>query len=249
MNNRQKELLDKLKILGHISVVGQSRELHVTEMTIRRDLQLFEKLGLATRVHGGAIPRSQQTLGVEALMHPASDGQIRIAKLAIQQLAPGSVVMLNTGTTVLQVAREIAAARIPLTIVTNSLPVAVVLYQSECQVLITGGTLRRQALDLAGPITEKNLDEYHVDTLIAGCDGADSSRGFFTRDISLAEMERKSVAIAQKVVIVTEAKKFEQPSLAKFADTKNVSLLITDHDLPVDKKSDLERAGVKIAIA
>ena len=246
MNNRQRELLESMKKVGHVSIVEQSKIFGVAEMTIRRDLEMFENLGLAIRIHGGAISKQQSAFEMDALISPARSGQMSIAKIAVRQLVPGSVVMLNAGTTVLQVAREIAAQKIPLTIVTNSLSVAIVLYRSECQVLITGGTLRRQALDLAGPITEKNLDEYHIDTLLAGCDGADSQEGFFTKDISLAEMERKSVKIARRRIIVTETTKFGQRSLTKFADVGEISIVITDKALPNADIANLEKAGVEL---
>ncbi len=178
MNSRQQILVDRLNNTGHLSVVEQAKELAVTEMTIRRDLQLFEKDGIATRVHGGAVPRSPIPHGIDIMAKKPREPQIAIAKQAVKLLKPGSTVLFNVGTTVLQVAREIATLKIPLTVITNSLPVAIALYKSECQVILPGGTLRRQGLDLIGPLTLKNIDEYHVDVLITGCDGALPDEGF-----------------------------------------------------------------------
>jgi len=246
MNYRQKKVLGRLKATGYVSVVDQAKELHVTKMTIRRDLQMLEQIGVATRIHGGAIPKSELTIGLEMLTVSPRPGQVEIARLAIKKLAPASVVMLNTGTTVLQVAREIASSSLPLTVITNSIAVAVVLYKSEAQVLVTGGSLRRQALDLAGPIAMKNLDEYHVDTLVSGCDGADSEAGFFTADVNLAEMEKKAVEISGRVLVVAESFKFSRRSLAKFAEVDEVNMLITDSRLsPVDEEN-LRKVGMDV---
>ena len=232
MNDRQKKILQKLKKNGHVSITEESQAFAVNEMTIRRDLTALEKIGEATRVHGGAIPRSPMPGGLDFMTSPAREAQIKIAKEAIKHLQPNSTVMLNTGTTLLQVAREIANAEIPLTIITNSLAVAIALYRSRCQVILTGGTLREKWVDLAGPVTQKNLDEYYVDVLITGCDGALADEGFFTSDINLAEIERKSVEISSKVIVVTESAKFGQKSFAKFANIDEVDLVISDQNLP-----------------
>jgi DeoR/GlpR family transcriptional regulator of sugar metabolism len=246
MNQRQQILLDRLKNTGHISVLNQAKELSVTEMTIRRDLSFFEKQGIATRIHGGAIPSVPLPQGIDIMAGKPREAQTAIAKQTLKLLTPGSTVLFNIGTTVLQVAREIATAKIHLTVITTSIPVAVALYQSECQVILPGGTLRRQGLDLTGPITEKNLNEYHVDALISGCDGAVADDGFFTSDINLAEIEKKSVEIAKQVIMVTESNKFGQKSFAKFANISDIAYLVTDKNLSARNQTALSAAGVKI---
>jgi DeoR/GlpR family transcriptional regulator of sugar metabolism len=248
MNDRCRILVDKLKSEGHVSVVEQSKKLQVTEMTIRRDLRALEEMGVAIRVHGGAIPATPLPRGLDVITRIPRKDQILIAKRAVAMLAPDSTVMLNVGTTVFQVAREIAASNIPLTVITNSLPVAVALHQSECQVILTGGLLRNKALDLAGPLTEKNLDEYQVDILIAGCDGMDPEKGFYTSDANLAAIERHSAKIARKVAIVAESAKFATRAFAKFAEIEDVSTLITDDGISKSAHSLLEKCGVEVLL-
>jgi len=242
-------LLDRLKSEGHVSVGEQAAKLRVTEMTIRRDLRAFEELGVATRVHGGAIPATPLPCGLSVISRIPRPEQIRIAQKTVETLAPNSTIMMNVGTTVFQVAREIAAANIPLTVITNSLPVAVALHQSACQVVLTGGLLRREALDLSGPLTEKNLDEYQVDVLIAGCDGMDPERGFHTSDANLAAIERHSAKIAEKVVIVAESAKFAARAFARFADMEDVSTLVTDAGISPPTAAELSRLGLEVLIA
>lgn len=248
MNDRRRMILDRLKTEGHVSVMEQSQKLHVTEMTIRRDLRGLENMGLAIRVHGGAIPATPLPRGLDVITRIPRKDQILIAKRAVSMLSPDSTVMLNVGTTVFQVAKEIAASNIPLTLITNSLPVAVALHQSECQVIITGGLLRSKSLDLAGPLTEKNLDEYQVDILIAGCDGMDPKKGFYTSDANLAAIERHSAKIARKVAIVAESAKFATRAFAKFAEIEEVSTLITDDGISKSTTSLLEKRGVEVLL-
>lgn len=249
MNHRQQTLMDELKTNGHVSVVDLAQKLQVTEMTIRRDLQQLESQRLLTRVHGGAVPCSKLPLGADMLTAPANEQQIAIAKATVDALPANATVMLNVGTTVLQVAREIARRQLALTVVTNSLPVAIILYQSECHVLLTGGSLRRQSLDLVGPVTEQNIDEYHVDILIGGCDGAMAGEGFFTSDVNLAAMEQKAVRVASKVIIITESHKFHKRSLAKFADISEVSTIITDSKLSSVDANLIKQHNVKLITA
>ncbi|MEA2011691.1 MAG: DeoR/GlpR family DNA-binding transcription regulator [Verrucomicrobiota bacterium] len=249
MNKRQQILIDKLNNIGYVSVIDIAKEFNVTEMTIRRDLSFFEKEGFAIRVHGGAVPRSPVPLGIDVMMQKPRDTQIAIAKQALKLLKPYQTIIFNVGTTILQIAKEIAVAKIPLTVITNSIPVAITLYKSKCQVLLTGGTLREHGLDLIGPITEKNLHEYHVDLLISGCDAALADEGFFTSDINLAEIEKKSVKISHRTIVVTESNKFGHKSFAKFANINEVDIVITDSNISKEDLFLLQKQETQVIIA
>ncbi len=245
MNIRQKTLLEKLKKLGTLSIEEEADHFSVSTMTIRRDIQLFEEHGLAIRTHGGAVPRvnDPSQLFIQA---KSTEAQKHIAAKTIELISPGSTIMLSTGTTTLEVARQLATSSLQLSVVTNSLPIAATLYQTQIQVILTGGTLRSNSLDLTGPVTEKNIDEYYIDTLITGCDGAIAQEGFFTKDMNLAEMEKKSVKKSRKVIVTTESHKFNNPSFVKFASTKEVSVLVTDKKISDNDKHILASAGMKV---
>ena len=248
MNNRQNKILQKLKKEGHVSIAKEAALFEVNEMTIRRDLIALEKIGEATRIHGGAVPWSPFPDGLDIMTAAPRQNQILIAKETVKQLEPNISVMLNTGTTVLQVAREIAAKEIPLTVITNSLPVAIALYRTPCQVVLPGGSLRQKWADLSGPLTRKNLDEYYVDVLITGCDAAMSEDGFFTDDINLAEIEQKSVEISKKVIVVTESSKFGHRSFAKFAELDEIDSLITDNDMKKTDKENIRKRDINLIL-
>jgi DeoR family transcriptional regulator of aga operon len=246
MNRRQQSIVNELNKTGHVSVITLAKKLNVTEMTIRRDLKLLEEDQLLTRIHGGAVPCSKLPIGADILSEQPNAEVMAIAQETVKHLKPNTTVMLNVGRTVLQVAREISIQGLPLTVITNSLPVAITLYQSECNVFLTGGALRRQSLDLTGPLTEKNIEEYHVDILITGCDGAVAGESFFTNDINLAALEQKSVSIASEVFIVTESHKFKKRSLAKFADFSDVSTVITDSGLSQSDTDAMLKTNIKL---
>lgn len=248
MNRRQKTLLDKLVRLGRISIEAEAPVFGVSEMTIRRDITLLEEMGLAIRTHGGAVPRTDVKESILAETS-STDGQKRIARKILELIPDSCTLMLSTGSTTLEVARHLAVSGKRLSVVTNSLPIAAALFQTPVQVILTGGTLRSDSLDLAGPVTEKNLDEYYIDMLISGCDGAIAAEGFFTKDINLAEMERKAVQKSKNVLIVAEAGKFERRAFVKFASTAEVSAVVTDGRLSQADAAALDKAGVKLITA
>jgi DeoR/GlpR family transcriptional regulator of sugar metabolism len=246
MNARQKALLEKLERLGRLSIEEEAAALAVSTMTIRRDIREFESRGLAVATKGGAAPKSP-TREMLFAQPKSSEAKIRIAQKAAEMVVPGSTVMLSAGTTTLEVARRLAAADKHVSVLTNSLPAAAALFQTKAQVILTGGSLRPNSLDLTGPVAEKNIEEYYIDTLITGCDGV-SGEGFFTTDLGLAEMEKKSVRKSGKVIVVTESRKFQKPSLVRFASISDAAAVITDKDIPQNFRDILSSSGVELII-
>lgn len=244
MNSRQKKLLEKLRKGIELSITEEAGNFGTSEMTIRRDFQFLQDEGLALRTHGGAVIRDTADNELTNISN-ASDAQKRIAKMTLKLIKPNATIMLSAGTTTLQVAREIAKSGMRISIVTNSLPIAAVLFKTDVKVLLTGGELRKNSMDLVGPVTEKNLGEFYIDTLISGCDGADPQEGFFTSDMNLAEMEKKSVQISEKVIIITESHKFLKRSFVKFALPEEVSIVVTDRSLPPKKLAAMKKHGIE----
>jgi len=248
MNIRQKNLFEKLQKSGRVLIDDESRHFGVSAMTIRRDLQFLEDTGLAVRTHGGAIPRVETNNQLTTLT-AATDAQKRIAKEVVKLIKPGSTIMISVGTTTLQIARELVASGMQLSVVTNSLPIAAALFQSKVKVLLTGGFLRDQSMDLVGPVAEKNLSEFYIDILITGCDGAVSDIGFFTSDLNLATMERKTVEVSEQVIVVTESHKFQKKAFTKFASLDDVSTVITDSSLQELDYQRLKAHDIQVILA
>jgi DeoR family transcriptional regulator of aga operon len=245
MNKRQQILSDKLSRLGRISLEEEAAVFGVSTMTIRRDIAMFESQGIAVRSQGGAVSRVTDPFQL-LLGGVATENQSRIARKALSFIPDGCTLMLSTGSTTLEVARQLAVSGKRLSVVTNSLQIAAALFQTTVQVILTGGSLRANSLDLIGPVAEKNLDEYYIDILITGCDGAIAEEGFFTKDLNLAVMERKSVEKSSKVILVTESSKFNHPSFVKFAETEKISVLISDLNLTDSDFASLEKIGVQV---
>jgi DeoR/GlpR family transcriptional regulator of sugar metabolism len=247
MNQRQQQLLDRLNRIGKILIEEEAEHFCVTPMTIRRDLRFLEKNGLAVQTKKGAIPKPKIHA---APLNMAEDSAIKrkIAAKLLEKIEPTSTVMLSTGTTTLAFARLLAEQNLSLTIITNSIPIASALFQTRIKVILIGGELRTTSLDLVGPAAEKYLSEYHIDLLVTGCDGADAQQGFYTSDLNLANLEKLSAKVSDKVIVITESRKFGKKALVKFAEIADVDAIITDDHLKAIDRELLTRREIEFDV-
>jgi DeoR family transcriptional regulator of aga operon len=117
------------------------------------------------------------------------------------------------------------------------------------QVLLLGGYVRNDFPSLYGPMTESMLKSFHVDNLFIGCDGADSTRGFYTSNLLISSLEQEMINIASRVILVTESWKFGRKGFVRFAEPKQVHTLVTDGGLSAANRKALAENGVNILIA
>lgn len=247
MNLRQQELKNRIDAFGHIEIADEAQFFAVSEMTIRRDIVLLEKNGLAVQVKGGAIPKAKIC---ESMSSSPAKNAIAAAMLQLfEQMPEVKTLMLSAGGTTLAFARLLAQRSLPLTVLTNSIPIASALFQTRCKVILTGGELRANSMDLVGPAAEKYLADYHVDLLFTGCDGADSQEGFYTSDLNLASYEKLSVKISDRVFILTESAKFRSKSMVRFAELDEIDTLVTDSGLKAIDREMLSRQNIRIITA
>lgn len=248
MHQRQKKILDMLQN-GRLNIHAAAAELGVTEMTLRRDLLSLEKRKLVLRVKGGAVLHPAQ-YEPETGDATRQDRKFAIAEVLYERIMPADSIFLSTGTTSLAFAKVLARRNIrPMTVITNSLPVASALFRSSCRVILLGGELRATSLDLVGPVAERDLEEYHVDWLVSGCDGAFPDYGFYTSDVRLSELEKKSRRIADRAAIITDSVKFGRRALTRFASLDDIQLLVTDDELSATDREKIRAAGVEILLA
>ncbi len=245
MHQRQRKILELLQV-GPLRIKTAAAQLGVTEMTLRRDLRELEARKLVLPVRGGAIPHPAR-YEPEPASPDRLECQFALAEALFLRIFPVDTVFIGTGSTTLALAKLVARRnRHPMTVVTHSLAVASALFQSHCKVILLGGELRNNSLDLVGPVAERNLEEYHVDWLISGCDGARADYGFYTSDVSLSNLERKSIGIADRVAVLTESSKFGRRALTRFAAPREIDLLVTDSALSDSDERKLRQAVLEI---
>jgi DeoR family transcriptional regulator of aga operon len=237
------KILEMLAREGEVSVQQLSERFGVTSMTIRRDLETLEQQGQLTRTHGGAV-FSQRAVIEFAFLERGRARQAEkqaIAREAARLIEPGMTLVLDTGTTTLEVARALAGVP-DLTVLTSSLAIASAMHAyGNIELVLLGGTVRRRSPDLMGALTEENLERFRVNMAILGCDGADAS-GVYTTELSIARVSRAMINSAQNVVLVADSSKFERTSFVRFATWNQIHRVITDEEMPPAERKWLTKA-------
>ena len=246
MHQRQKKILDMLQ-KGKLLIPEAAETLGVSQMTLRRDLRELESRKLLLQVKNGAIPHPARYEPEPVLDDELMQCKFALANLLYDAIMPVTSLFISTGTTALAFAKVIARRNsLPVTVITNSLPVASALFKTSCKVILLGGELRTNSLDLIGPAAERNLLDYRVDYLVSGCDAALSEYGFYTSDVSLAQLERKSIQIAEKSAVITDSSKFSRGALTRFAALSDINLLVTDNKLVANDLKNLQDAKIEV---
>jgi DeoR/GlpR family transcriptional regulator of sugar metabolism len=256
--HRQSLILQDIRRAGSARVSDLTARLGVSDMTIRRDLEVLASAGLIEKVHGGAVlpgaPSSHEP-GFEAksvLERPEKDA---IARAAAALVVPGTAIALSAGTTTYALAHYLLD--VPgLTIVTNSMRVAN-LFESarpaaqagaNASVVLTGG-VRTPSDALVGPIADLAIRSLHVDLLFLGCHGIDPVAGLTTPNLAEAETNRAFVHAARRVTVVADHTKWAIIGLSSFADLADVDTLITDSELHAEARAVLTEQIGQLIIA
>lgn len=259
-SQRQDRILAEVRAHGAVRVADLVEQLDVSEMTVRRDITELDRAGLVRRVHGGAVSpdggRPTDEPGFEAKSSWAQDEKDAIARLAAATIEPGQAVALSAGTTTHLLAQRIAAdpALRPLTVVTNSLPVAQTLHQAApgvstgltLDVILTGGT-RTPSDALVGPVADTALATLRVDRLFLGVHGLDES-GLMTPNLAEAATDRALLRCAAAVTVLADHTKWGVVGLSRIAALTDVDVLVSDSALPQAARSVLADAGCTLLV-
>ncbi|WP_168119402.1 DeoR/GlpR family DNA-binding transcription regulator [Paenibacillus sp. HB172176] len=217
---------------GSIRVTELSELCQVTEETIRRDLARLEQAGRLRRSHGGAVSVKDQQPET-----PYSEREIanaeekrRIAEEAVKLIRPKERILLDASSTAWYMAQTMPD--IPLTVLTNSIKVALELASKErVEVISTGGILAARSLSYVGPLAERSLDAYHVDKAFLSCKGVHLERGMSESNELQARIKHRMVGMADKVVLLADSSKFGVQAFTHVADLNAIHHMITDNGL------------------
>ncbi|MCY7342191.1 MAG: DeoR/GlpR family DNA-binding transcription regulator [Pseudonocardia sp.] len=247
---RQEVILDEVRTTGGARVSELVERLGVSDMTVRRDIEVLAGQGLVTRVHGGATVTGSSVdepgFAAKSGLHTAA--KQAIAAAAASLVEPGASVALSAGTTTHAVATALLA--VPgLTVVTNSLRVAEVMHDAgHPSVVLTGGE-RTPSDALVGPIAVEALRRLHVDWLLMGVHGMDAEAGFTTPNLVEAETNRALVACARRVAVVADNSKWGVVGLSTIATLSEVDVVVSDTGLGADARSILESSCGRLVLA
>ncbi|HSK91508.1 MAG TPA: DeoR/GlpR family DNA-binding transcription regulator [Euzebyales bacterium] len=233
---------------GRVDVARLAEEFGVTTETIRRDLSTLERQSMVMRVHGGAIPTER--LGFEPGVARRSGVMVaekeRIAKAAMAEVPDEGGILIDAGTTTAQLAQLMPTDR-DLTVVTNCAPIAVTLAaKPRIKVLLVGGRVRGRTLAAVGDWTTRALSQIYIDVAFVGTNGFSTQRGLTTPDPAEAAAKRAMIEAARRTVVLADHTKFGADALMRFADLRDVDVLITDTGLDADLIADIQGAGPRV---
>ncbi|NDL61209.1 transcriptional repressor AgaR [Acerihabitans arboris] len=232
---RRERIVGQLRALGSVQVNVLAADFNVSTVTIRNDLSFLEKQGVATRAYGGAMlcpaPVVEAERSIEAKRSENSTIKERIGKLAASLITPGSTIILDSGTTTYEIARQLRGHE-DVIAMTNGMNVAEALLDAPgVDLLVTGGRLRRHSLSFFGSQAEISLQNYHFDMLFLGVDGLDPLMGVTTHNEDEARLNRCMCDASKKIIVVTDSSKFYRISLHKIISIDSVDKIITDSNI------------------
>lgn len=247
---------------GFVRVADLASAFGVTPVTARADLDALERGGAIRRVHGGAVPvngvgpadhRPEREPTFEQALETSVRPKQAIGEAAAALVRSGQSVILDVGTTTLQIARALRRRTDleDVTIFTNGLSIALELEPEipRFTVVVTGGTLRPKQHSLVHPLAGSMFDEIHVDVAFVGGNGVDAAHGVTNANLPEAQVKALMLRAAARAVIVADASKLGEVHLGRIAPVDAFSLLITDAAAPEVLVEEFEALGLPVLIA
>lgn len=247
---RQLKIREMLEAQGFVDLATLCQELDTSESTVRRDLIVLQDEGVLKRVHGGAMAvRSQGARGDDFAGHARRmvDEKRRIAAATAELIEDGQTLILDAGSTVAVVARELLDRS--LHVVTNSFPIAEILGEARrVEVTLTGGQLDSQFGVMLGPLCEQMLGSLAVDVAVMGIGGV-TEKGLSNSNPLVVGSERKMLEVARKVIIVSDHTKFGRGALIPLAPLDVVDIVVSDTGLDPEHQAWLRSHDIDVRLA
>jgi DeoR/GlpR family transcriptional regulator of sugar metabolism len=249
VEERRQRVLDLVSERGFISLDDLKQVIGTSESTLRRDLDYWHQHGALRRTHGGAIYVGDAT-GLPALEERSAkqlEEKRLIAQAAAARIREGDTVLLDGGTTTLEVARLLVGRS--LQIVTNSLPIANLFASSrETDLVILGGYVYPKTGVALGPLTSHMMEDIHVQQTLLSVGGI-TPKGLFNSNLLLVETERQMLRCAEEVVVVADHTKVGRQALAFLCDFGAIDTLIVDSRLTAEQREIVEQSGARLILA
>ena len=243
---RKNEILHKLRTEQRVLVSELADYYHVTEETIRRDLDKLEKEGYATKTYGGAILGNSTKTDLSYTIRNKTNVEAKntIAELVAEFIDDGEHLMLDDSSTSLYVAKMLKEKK-NLTIITNSVELVMELADVEgWTIMLTGGRLKPDSLALVGQQTQAMLRTFHVDTTVFSCKGIEPNAGITDSSEFHAETKQSMLAAAKRRILTIDSSKFDKVSFVRIADLSGVDLIVTDRKPDSAWLTAFERRGI-----
>jgi DeoR/GlpR family transcriptional regulator of sugar metabolism len=246
---RRQKVLELVKEKGFAELTDLASALSFSESTIRRDLDYWDRHGLLKRTHRGAMYKGEGfTLpALEERFATATEEKKQIARAAAARIQDGEALLLDGGTTTLEVARLLVGRS--LQIVTNSLPIANLFASSrEVDLVMLGGYVYPKTGVALGPLTVRMMEDVHAHQAILSVGGI-TAKGLFNSNLLLVETERQMMRCADEVVVVADHTKIGRQALAFLCELSAIDTLIVDAGTSAEQRRLVSEGGARLIVA
>ncbi|MFO0977618.1 MAG: DeoR/GlpR family DNA-binding transcription regulator [Planctomycetaceae bacterium] len=247
VDERRSRILQIAEELGFVSLQRLVSELGASESTVRRDLEFLDASGHIQRTRGGASYLGDAQSDFDARRSLASREKQWIAKRTAELISEGETVLLDGGTTTLEVARHLTGKTIQ--VLTNSLPIASLLMnRPEIELIFIGGYVYPKTGVALGELSVDALRKIHAGRLIMSTGGI-MEEGLFNSNALLVETERQMIRAVDRVTLVADSSKFGQRALSHLCPLSDVDEIVTDDGVSSEWRQRMESAGLRMEIA
>jgi DeoR/GlpR family transcriptional regulator of sugar metabolism len=229
---------------AHVSDLAES--FGVSEMTVRRDLGALARDGKLERVHGGAVDSAEP--GFSQIEVERFDIKDRLGSAAAAMVQDGMTVMVDIGTSTLQLARHLHGRKITV-VTTNLAVVEELLPDPDIELVLPGGVVRRNYRSLVGILAEDSLRQIKSDILFLGTSGVDLEMGVWDTTMIEVPIKRLMIAGAGEVVLIADAAKFSMTGMVRVCGPESITHIVTDAPLPAACRSAVDAAGIEVNVA
>lgn len=245
---RQNLILTILQQQGSVVAVDLSKQLQVSEDTIRRDLHELANRGQMTRVHGGALPHSPAGISYQERLQQSPAIKAAIARAALPIIQNGQTVFLDSGTTTLQLA-ALLPPHIRATIVTNSPEIAIELSKNPLiEIILIGGKLNKEMQVVTGTQAADAIRAIHADICFLGICSLDPTAGITVVDYDESVIKRAMIERSARVVALAGSEKLGTISPFQVASISSIDDLITEKDVSSEQVEAYQQYGVQVLL-
>jgi DeoR family fructose operon transcriptional repressor len=249
VEERRQKVLDLVSRKGFATLSDLTDKIRASESTIRRDLDHWHQQGMLKRIHGGAmfVGDSSTLPALEDRSTSQTREKQAIARAAAARIRDGDAILLDGGTTTLEVAKLLVGRS--LQIVTNSLPIANLFASSrETDLVFLGGYVYPKTGVALGPLTVRMMEDIHVHQTLLSVGGI-TAKGLFNSNLLLVETERQMMRCADEVVVVADHTKLGRQALAFLCELSAIDTLVVDSGLTAAQRQLIEQASVRLILA
>jgi DeoR/GlpR family transcriptional regulator of sugar metabolism len=247
---RRTQILQIIRSAGRVRVNGLATRFNTSAVTIRSDLNELHQRGLVLRSHGGAV--LPETILRESPVHERlkahSDEKRRIGAMAATLIDNGETIILDSGTTTLEIARQIKK-KAGLQVITNGVNIAAELVDArDVQVFIVGGTVRGESASISGHFAEQMLEQFSADKFFLSGAGCDLDFGVSGANLEETIVTRAMIRIAREIILVADSSKFSKRSMSRIALFSEIDTVISNTSLDEEVQEKLRAIGCNLIL-